>query len=151
MKLEALTGGIIQSAFNNFAKFTVEHLCWSLFLIKLQVWWCATFWRKKNSGTRVFLAWTDTWVKWTKTIVFTKSIYWETPVMASFLVQLQTRGLTVFQKETPSHTLFHENWHVLQNINLQTNAARLLLISCDIFNALLALLVIDQLSHSMEI
>ena len=98
MKLEALTGGIIQSAFNNFAKFTVEHLCWSLFLIKLQVWWCATFWRKKNSGTRVFLAWTDAWVKWTKTIVFTKSIYWETPVMASFLVQLQTRGLTVFPK-----------------------------------------------------
>ena len=25
-KLEALTGGVLQSAFNNFAKFTVKHL-----------------------------------------------------------------------------------------------------------------------------
>ena len=41
---------------------------------------------------------TDAWVKWTKKIVFTKSIHRGTPVMASFLVQLQTCGLTVFQK-----------------------------------------------------
>ena len=27
LKLEALTGGVLQSDFNNFAKFTVKHLC----------------------------------------------------------------------------------------------------------------------------
>ena len=27
LKLEALTGGTLQSAFNHFAKFTVKHLC----------------------------------------------------------------------------------------------------------------------------
>ena len=27
LKLEALTGGVLQSVFNNFAKFTVKHLC----------------------------------------------------------------------------------------------------------------------------
>ena len=27
LKLEALTGGVLQSAFNNFIKFTVKHLC----------------------------------------------------------------------------------------------------------------------------
>ena len=34
---------------------------------------------------------------------------------------------------------------------LQNNAAQLLLIFCDIFNVLLALSVINQFSHSMEI
>ena len=47
MKLEALTGGVQQSAFNNFAKFTVKHLRQNLDLIKLQAWWCATLSRKK--------------------------------------------------------------------------------------------------------
>ena len=41
---------------------------------------------------------TDVWVKWTKKIVFTKSIHRETPVITSFIVQLQTCGLTVFPK-----------------------------------------------------
>ena len=41
---------------------------------------------------------TDAWVKWTKKIVFTKSIHRKTPVVASFLVQLKTCGLTVFPK-----------------------------------------------------
>ena len=27
LKLEALTGGVLQIAFNNFAKFAVKHLC----------------------------------------------------------------------------------------------------------------------------
>ena len=40
---------------------------------------------------------TNAWVLWTKNIAFTKSIYRKTPAMASFLVQLQTCGLTVFQ------------------------------------------------------
>ena len=37
-----------RSAFNNFAKFSVKHLCWSLFLIKLQAWLCTPFSRKKT-------------------------------------------------------------------------------------------------------
>ena len=77
--------------------------------------------------------------------VFTKYIHRETPVMASFLVQPQTCGLTVFRKRWFSMKIrtFHKT-SVLQN-----NAARLLLISCDNFNALLALSVINQFSHSM--
>ena len=27
LKIEALTGGVLQIAFNNFAKFSVKHLC----------------------------------------------------------------------------------------------------------------------------
>ena len=110
MILEPLTGEVLQSAFNNFAKFTVKHLCWSLFLIKLQASRCATF--SRNSGimfsckfSEIFKktyfvedARSDARVKWTKTIVLTKSIHRETPVMASFLVQLQTCGLTIFSK-----------------------------------------------------
>ena len=37
-----------------FAIFTGKHLCWSLFLIKLQVWWPATL-LKRYSKTSVFL------------------------------------------------------------------------------------------------
>ena len=92
-------------------KFSVKHLCWSLFLKMLQAWWCATFSRKKTL-TQVFPckfseifkknyfvehAQTDAWVKWTKKIVFTKSIHRKTQVKA-FLVQLQTCVLTVFPK-----------------------------------------------------
>ena len=82
-----------------------------------------------------------------KKTVFTKYIHRETPVMVSFLVQLQTCGLTVFPKRYFSMKIgtFHRT-SILQN-----NAARLLLISCDNFNVLLALSVINQFSHSMEI
>ena len=111
-------------------KFSVKHLCWSLFLKKLQAWWCATFSRKKTL-TQVFPckfseifkknyfvehAQTDAWVKWTKKIVFSKSIHRKTPVMASFLVQFQPCGLTVFLISN-SQMLFYENWEVLQNMN----------------------------------
>ena len=37
-----------------FAIFTPKHLCWSLFLIKLQAWRAATLW-KRDSNTSVFL------------------------------------------------------------------------------------------------
>ena len=49
--------------------------------------------------------------------VFTKSIHRETLVMASFLVQLQICGLTVFPKRDSITVIFYENWEVLQNIN----------------------------------
>ena len=51
-----------------------------------------------------------------KKIVFTKAIHRKTPVMASFLGQLHTDGLTVFPKGTPLQLLFYENYEVLQNI-----------------------------------
>ena len=51
-----------------------------------------------------------------KNIVFTKDIHRKTPVMASFLGQLQTGVLTVFPKGTPSRMIFYENCEVLQNI-----------------------------------
>ena len=38
----------------SFAKFTGEHLCWSLFLIKLQVFRPATL-LKRDSNTGIFL------------------------------------------------------------------------------------------------
>ena len=38
----------------NFANFTAKHLYWSLFLIKWQVWWPATF-IKRDSNKLVFL------------------------------------------------------------------------------------------------
>ena len=112
MKSEALTEGVLQSAFNNFAQFTVNHLCWSLFLINLQAWWCTIFSRKRTLAqvfsftfSEIFKktyflehARTDAWVKWTKKIVFTKSIHRKTPVMTSFLAQLQTYGLTNYPK-----------------------------------------------------
>ena len=37
-----------------FAIFTPEHLCWSLFLMKLQAWRATTLW-KRDSNTSVFL------------------------------------------------------------------------------------------------
>ena len=181
MKLEELTRAVLQKAFNNFAKFLLKHLCWSLFLIKLQVSWCATLSRRKTL-TQVFsckfykifkktyfveYVRTDAWVKRTKKIVFTKSIYRKTSVMASFLVQLQTCGLGVFPKRASSQVLLYncEVWKGLKlcllwsfkivkfyrTSFLQNSAARLLLISCDIFNVSLDLSVINQFSHSMKI
>ena len=43
-----------KAVLNNFAIFTGKHLCWSLFLIKLQPWWLAAL-LKRNSNTGVFL------------------------------------------------------------------------------------------------
>ena len=145
MKLQALTGRVLQSAFNNFAKFTVKHLYLSIFLIKLQAWWCATLSTKKvkeNSVNfpkflrrptlcRTCLERIFEWYE-PKKIVFTKSIYRKTPVMAFFLVQLQICGLKSFLKGSSSQMLFYENCEILQNIIFTQH--RLLLVSFDIFN-----------------
>ena len=48
LKLEALTRGVVQSAFDNFAKFTVKYLRWIIFLIKLLAWLRATLSRQKT-------------------------------------------------------------------------------------------------------
>ena len=53
---------------------------------------------------------TDDWMK------LTKNIHRKISVSVSFLVQLETCGLSVFQRETPSQMLFCENCEVLQNI-----------------------------------
>ena len=148
MKLEALTGGVLQSAFNNFAKFTVKHLCQSLFLIKLQTWWCATLSAKKTLAqvfstkfSKIFKKTyfvehvrTDAWVKWTKKIVFTKSIYRKTPVMTA---AADICPCSFFQKGI-HHRCFSMKIWKFYRIFLQNNAARLLLISCDIFHVSLA-------------
>ena len=111
LKLEALAGGVLQSAFKNFAKFAGKYLSWSLFLIKLQAWWCATLSRKKlwhryfsvslllKKTHLVEHVLTDAWVIWTKKITFTKSICRKKPAMSSYLVHLQRCGLTVFLNE----------------------------------------------------
>ena len=39
-------------AAKNFAKFTIKHLCWSLFLIKLKVWRPATL--RRDSSANIF-------------------------------------------------------------------------------------------------
>ena len=147
MKLEALTGRVLQSAFNNFAKFTVKHLYLSIFLIKLQAWWCATLSRKKvkeNSVSfpkflrRVALCRTclERIFEWyePKKIVFAKSIYKKTPVMAFFLVQLQICGLKSFLKGSSSQCFSMKIVKFYRTSFLHSNAARLLLVSFDIFN-----------------
>ena len=52
----------------------------------------------------------------------------------SFLVQLQTCGLTVFRKGTPLQMLFFENCEFHRKSFLQNTAVRLLLVSCNIFS-----------------
>ena len=59
---------------------------------------------------------TDAWVKWTKNIVFTKSIHREIPVMQSFLVQLIICGLTAFSKSDSITDAFLWKFEVLWNI-----------------------------------
>ena len=161
MKLEALTGGVLQSAFNNFAKFTVKHLRWSLFLIKLQAWWCVTLSREKTLA-HVF----------TVSLLFNKTYFVEharclsdmnqkncihkiyfrkTTAMASFLMQLQSCRLTVFQNGLHRRYFPMKIGKFCKTSILRNNAARLLLISCDTFNVLPALPVTNQFSHSMEI
>ena len=49
---------------------------------------------------------TDARVKWTKKLVFTKSIHRKTPVRASVFVQLQTCGLTIFLKRDSITDIF---------------------------------------------
>ena len=147
MKLEALTGRVLQSAFNNFAKFTVKHLYLSIFLIKLQAWWCATLSRKKvkeNSVSfpkflrrlalcRTCLERIFEWYE-PKKILFAKSIYKKTPVMAFFLVQLQMCGLKSFLKGSSSRCFSMKIVKFYRTSFLHNNAARLLLVSFDIFN-----------------
>ena len=97
MKLETLTVGVLQSAFNNFWKLTVKHL---FFFKKLEAWSCATLSRKKTLAQKFSFKFSEIfeetyivartcsnvkWVKETKKIVFTKSIYKKTPVIVSFL------------------------------------------------------------------
>ena len=80
-------------------------------------------------------------------IVFTKAMHRKAPVMASFLGQLQTGGLTVFPKRTPG-CFSMKTAEFYRTSFLQNTAARLLLISCNDFNVSLALSVINQFSHS---
>ena len=100
--------------FKNFVNLTVKHLCWSLFLMKLQGW-CSVSILKRNSGAGVFLHifWNfekiyfvehvpkDVWVKWSKKIVDNKSIHRQRTVMESFLVKLHSCGFSVVPNGIP--------------------------------------------------
>ena len=107
-----------------------KHLCWSLFLIKLQAWWCAILSRQKTLAqvnSKCFQKFLEDLLCRTclnrylseisQKAVSTKSIYRKTPLMTSFLVQLQRCGLKSFPKGTSSQMFFYENCEVLQNIN----------------------------------
>ena len=84
-------------------------------------------------------------------VFYCKSFYRKTLAMASFLVQLQTCERTVFQNGL-HHRCFSMKIGKFHRISiLQNNATQLLLISCDIFDVSLALSLINQFSHSMEI
>ena len=117
-----------KGTFNNFAKFSVKYLSWSLFLIKLQAWWCTIYHKETLAQSfsskfseifkNIYLVGhiqTDAWIKWTNAIVFIKSVHRTTSVETSFLAQFL--GLTAFPKGTPSQMLFYENCEVLQKVN----------------------------------
>ena len=92
----------------------------------------------------------NTWVKWTKNIVFTKSIRRKiVEVLFSAVADMWTYN---FSKKWLRHWYFSmKTGKFYRTSILQTNAGRLLLISCDIFSVLLTLSMINQFSHSMEI
>ena len=114
-----------QDALNNIAKFTVKHLCWSLFLTKLQAWWCTAL-SKRNSGqafsckfSEIFKKTyfvehfrTDAWMKWTKKNCIYK-IYSQEGTVKDVL--------TTFSKEIPSQMLLFENCKVLQKVIFTEN------------------------------
>ena len=94
----------------------------------MQVWWCTTY--QKETPAKAFSCKlseifekiyfvehirADAWMKWTKKNCV-QSIRKKTPVNTSFLVHLQTCGVTAFPKETPSQMLFYRNCEVLQKV-----------------------------------
>ena len=156
MKSEAFTEGVLQSAFNNFAQFTVNHLCWSLFLINLQAWWCTIFSRKRTLA-QVF--------SFTFSEIFKKTLSEMNQKNCIHKIYLQgNTGDGVLFSAIPdmwaysfSKTGLHQRCFSMKigkfytTSVLQNNAERLFLISCDNFNVLHALSLINQFSHNMEI
>ena len=143
-------------ASNNYAKFTVKHVCWTLFLIKLQAVMMRNFIKIKTLAQVLSYfvehVRTDGWVIWTKKSAFTKSIFRKTLAMVSFLIHLLTCRLTVFQNGFHHRCFFMKIVKFYRTPILQNNAARLLMmISCDISDVSITLSVINQFSHSMEI
>ena len=147
MKLEALTAGVLQSAFNNFAKYTVKHLCWSLFLIKLQAWWCTTFSRKKTPGQMFFCTFSEIYKKnmpkrvleWNEPKNCIHKIYSQANTGDGVLFSAVS-GMSAYsfsKKELHNRCVSMKNGKFYRTSILQSSAARLLLISCDIFNVLL--------------
>ena len=138
MKLEALTGGVLQSALNNFAKFLVKHLCWSLFLIKLNIFCrtclngCLCEMNQKNCIRKIYSQEST-----------------GDGVLFSAVADVWTYKLSKMGLHRRCFSLKIGKFY--RTSVLQNNASRLLLIFCDIFNVLLVLSVINQFSHSMEI
>ena len=72
---EAATIGVLlkKGVFKDLVNFTGKHLCWSLFLIKLQAWTPATL-LKRDSNTGVFL--------WSL-LHFQEQLFWRTQLLTA--------------------------------------------------------------------
>ena len=91
---------------------------------------------------------TNAWVKWKK-IVFTKAIHRKIPVMTSFLVQLQTCGLTDFSKrDSITDAFLWKLWRFTEYHFYRALLRDCFWFSCNIFTESLALSVINQFSHN---
>ena len=118
-----------KGAQNNFAKFTVKHLSWSVFLIKFQAWCCTTL-SERNSRKGVVLCvfrnfWKDLFCRTCPSGKLTEtnqkrncvlSIHKKTLVEDIFFNAVADMWAYSFSKRTPSQILFYENCEVLQKV-----------------------------------
>ena len=158
MTAEAFTRGVLLGAFKNFTKFTVKHLCWSPFLIKLQAWWCATSSRRKNFGTGVFPVSFSKFLRRTCLSECLSEMNRKNCIQQSssqenigdgilFRAVADRWAYSFFKKDPITDAFLWKLWSFTEH-HFQNTAARLLLISCNIFNVSLVLSVINQFSHS---
>ena len=126
--IEALTEGVLQSAFNNFAKLIVKHLCWSLFLISCRLD-DVQLYKEKKLWQRFFPA-SLLFKKTTLQSMSERMLEWYEPkklhsqnlftgntgdgVLFSAVADMCTWS---FPKWTTSQMIFQENCEVSQNIN----------------------------------
>ena len=138
-----------KGAQNNFAKFTVKHLSWSVFLIKFQGWCDAVqLYQKETPGKALSCVFSETfektyfvehvqaenWLKQTKKEIVFYPFTRKHRSKTSFLMQLQTCGPTAFPKGHHHRFFSMKIVKFYRKSLLQPTAVRLLLIFCNIFN-----------------
>ena len=113
----------------NVAKFTVKHLSWSVFLIKLLAWCCTTL-SERNSGKGVVLCvfrnfWKELFCRTCPSGKLTEtnqkryrvlSIHKKTPAEDIFFSAVADMWAYGFSKRIPSQILFYENYEVSQKV-----------------------------------
>ena len=116
-----------KGAQNNFAKFTVKHLSWSVFLMKLQAWCCTTL-SERNSGKGVVLCvfrnfWKDLFCRTYPSGKLTETnqkrncfIHSQENTSRRHLNAVADMWAYSFSKRTPSQIIFYENCEVLQKV-----------------------------------